>query len=57
MEQSGLYDLESMCSGQHSGALAALRLLRSYNHFVVPPGEYSLTDDQTNFSPSFKELL
>ncbi|XP_045489799.1 hepatic leukemia factor-like [Pieris rapae] len=37
MEQSGIYDLDSMCSGQHSGALAALRLLRSYNQFVVPP--------------------
>ncbi|CAF4941287.1 unnamed protein product [Pieris macdunnoughi] len=36
MEQSGIYDLDPMCSG-HSGALAALRLLRSYNQFVVPP--------------------
>ncbi|XP_048003885.1 D site-binding protein-like [Leguminivora glycinivorella] len=30
-----LYDLEP-CSAQHSGALAALRLLRSYNHFLPP---------------------
>ncbi|CAH4034485.1 unnamed protein product [Pieris brassicae] len=37
MEPSGIYDLEPLCSGQHSGALAALRLLRSYNQFVVPP--------------------
>ncbi|CAH2062258.1 unnamed protein product, partial [Iphiclides podalirius] len=33
-----LYDLEPVaCTAQHSGALAALRLLRSYNHFLVPP--------------------
>ncbi|KPJ19887.1 Cell death specification protein 2 [Papilio machaon] len=33
-----LYDLETMsCTAQHSSALAALRLLRSYNHFLVPP--------------------
>ncbi|XP_064075659.1 transcription factor ces-2-like [Vanessa tameamea] len=31
-----LYDLDPMCGSQQS-ALAALRLLRSYNQFVVPP--------------------
>ncbi|XP_041968201.1 nuclear factor interleukin-3-regulated protein-like [Aricia agestis] len=30
------------CGAQHSGALAALRLLRSYNHFVVPPDGRSM---------------
>ncbi|XP_046975374.1 transcription factor ces-2-like [Vanessa cardui] len=31
-----LYDLDPVCGSQQS-ALAALRLLRSYNQFVVPP--------------------
>ncbi|KAI8427079.1 hypothetical protein MSG28_014718 [Choristoneura fumiferana] len=30
-----LYELEP-CATQHGGALAALRLLRSYNHFLPP---------------------
>ncbi|XP_075989255.1 uncharacterized protein LOC142985143 [Anticarsia gemmatalis] len=38
-----LYELESVaCSAQHSGALAALRLLRSYNHFLVPPDVHNV---------------
>ncbi|CAH2100556.1 unnamed protein product [Euphydryas editha] len=37
MEQTSLlYDIDPVCGSQHS-ALTALRLLRSYNHFVVPP--------------------
>ncbi|CAK1587617.1 unnamed protein product [Parnassius mnemosyne] len=39
MEQNvPLYDLDPVsCTAQHSDALAALRLLRSYNHFLMPP--------------------
>ncbi|CAH0730196.1 unnamed protein product, partial [Brenthis ino] len=37
MEQNNmLYDLDPVCGSQHN-ALTALRLLRSYNHFVMPP--------------------
>ncbi|XP_060809070.1 transcription factor ces-2-like [Amyelois transitella] len=36
IERTGLYDLDS-CSAQHSGALAALRLLNSYNQLLTPP--------------------
>ncbi|CAG4958641.1 unnamed protein product [Colias eurytheme] len=36
------YDLDPMCSSQHSSAIAALRLLRSYNHFVVPPDSHPM---------------
>ncbi|XP_072943152.1 uncharacterized protein [Epargyreus clarus] len=38
MDQSlPLYDLDVSCTQHSSSALAALRLLRNYNHFLVPP--------------------
>ncbi|XP_050676847.1 uncharacterized protein LOC126973551 [Leptidea sinapis] len=43
MDQTpSFYDLEPVSSGQHTSAIAALRLLRSYNHFVVPPDQHSM---------------
>ncbi|CAK1553816.1 unnamed protein product [Leptosia nina] len=36
------YDLDPICNAQHSGAIAALRFLRSYNHFVVPPDAHPM---------------
>ncbi|XP_045781952.1 CCAAT/enhancer-binding protein delta-like [Maniola jurtina] len=39
MDQNMLYELDpvSCSSSPHNSAMTALRLLRSYNHFVVPP--------------------
>ncbi|KAI5640769.1 basic region leucine zipper domain-containing protein [Phthorimaea operculella] len=34
--------LESSCTSQRSNALAALRLLTSYNHFLTPPEMHSM---------------
>ncbi|XP_038220963.1 cell death specification protein 2-like [Zerene cesonia] len=42
MDQTPAYDLDPMCSSQHTSAIAALRLLRSYNHFVVPPDSHPM---------------
>ncbi|KPJ01306.1 D site-binding protein [Papilio xuthus] len=58
-----LYDLESMsCTAQHSSALAALRLLRSYNHFLVPPDVHGVVPllaslPQTPCLPSYCQHL
>ncbi|XP_052745831.1 transcription factor ces-2-like [Bicyclus anynana] len=40
MDHSMLYELDPVCgstASTHNSAVTALRLLRSYNHFVVPP--------------------
>ncbi|XP_068626144.1 uncharacterized protein [Battus philenor] len=44
MEQNvPLYDMEALpCSAQRGGALAALRLLRNYNHFLMPPDVHGM---------------
>ncbi|XP_053623407.1 transcription factor ces-2 isoform X2 [Plodia interpunctella] len=51
MEGTSLYELDA-CPAQHSGALAALRLLNTYNHLLTPPGPHNVMGLLTALPPT-----